>query len=116
MMLLTKYQGSRRCGFRQVDFFLHFSHISLCKTCDPWTGPLLAQGSNLIKIGRAPLGDATYQITRLSSFWFQIRRFLKLASRKSVFSLCDLDMQRTSMVEGDTKIICVKLIKIGLGV
>ena len=39
-----------------------FPYIGLCKTCDPQTGP---QGDNLNKLGRGPLGDATYQIYRL---------------------------------------------------
>ena len=34
VMLHTKYQCSRPCGFRQEDF-LCFPYISLCKTCDP---------------------------------------------------------------------------------
>ena len=40
MMLHTKYQGSRPCGFRQEDFSM-FPYISLCKTCDSEEGPLL---------------------------------------------------------------------------
>ena len=37
--------------------------------------------------------------------------FLKFSSRKSIFSLYDLDMQqtRTILVEGHPRIICVKL-------
>ena len=34
MMLHTKYQGSRPCGFRQ----------EVCKTCDPDAGQFLATG------------------------------------------------------------------------
>ena len=41
MMLQTKYQGSRPCGFRQEDFFT-FPHISVCLTCDPRGGAILA--------------------------------------------------------------------------
>ena len=40
MMLYTKYQGSRPCGFRQEDFS-RFPYISLCKICDPGGGPKL---------------------------------------------------------------------------
>ena len=52
--------------------------------------------------------------TSQGSLWLQIRRFLKFSSRKSIFSLLDLEMQRTRtiwtiMVEGNAKIICVKL-------
>ena len=38
--------------------FSHFPYIGLCKTCDH-------QGYNFKKLGRDPLGDATYQISRL---------------------------------------------------
>ena len=62
MMLHTKYQSSRPCGFRQEDFFhifpisalpnikalgpvvsdkkifSHFPYMNLCKTCDPRGG------------------------------------------------------------------------------
>ena len=44
MMLHTKYQGSRPCGFRQEDFFHVAPYKSLCKTCDPGVGPFLAPG------------------------------------------------------------------------
>ena len=64
MVVHTKYQGSSPCGFRQ-DFFSCLPNISLCKTCGPWSGPFLAQGHNLNKLGRGPLDDATYQISRL---------------------------------------------------
>ena len=37
---------------RQEDFFHVAPNISLCKTCDPGAGPILAQGSNLNKLGR----------------------------------------------------------------
>ena len=35
------------------------------------------QGDNLNKLGRSPLGDATYQISRLQDLWFQTRRFFQ---------------------------------------
>ena len=65
MILHTKYQGSSPCGFRQEDFFHVAPYISLCKTCDPGLGPFWPQGYNLNKLGRGPLGDATYQIPKL---------------------------------------------------
>ena len=34
MMLHTKYQGCRPCGFREEEDFSCFLYISLCKTCD----------------------------------------------------------------------------------
>ena len=45
-----------------------------------------------------PLDDATYKISRLGALRFQTRIFLKFSSRKSIFSLCDLDMQRTRII------------------
>ena len=45
--------------------FSCFSYIRLCKTCDPGAGPFLAPGDNLNRLGRGPLGDATYQISKL---------------------------------------------------
>ena len=56
---------SRPYGFRQEHFFYVFPYISLCKTCGPGTGPFLPQGLNLNKLGSGPLGNATYQISRL---------------------------------------------------
>ena len=92
MMLHTKYQDYRPCGFRQEDFFM-FPYISLCKKCDPGAGHFWPQGYNLNKLGRDPLGDS-----RLQAIWFQTGRFLKFSSRKSIFSLCDLDMQRARTI------------------
>ena len=43
--------------------FSHFPYISQCRTCDPRAEPFLAKGYNLNKLGRGPLGDATYQIS-----------------------------------------------------
>ena len=57
MMLHTKYQGSRSHG-SDKKIFSCFPYISLCKTCDP----LVRHAYNLNKLGRGPLGDATYQI------------------------------------------------------
>ena len=66
MMLHTKYQGSRPYGFRQENFSMFFHYISLCKICDPWCGVIFwPEGDNLNKLGRVPLGYATYQISML---------------------------------------------------
>ena len=65
MMLHTKYQGSRPCGFRQKYFFHGSPYISLCETCDPWGGAIFGpRWDNLNKLVRSPLGNATYQISR----------------------------------------------------
>ena len=73
-MLHTKYQGSRHYGFRQEDFSM-FPYMSLCKTCDPQgRDNFYPQGDHLNKLGRGPLGDATFQISRLWALWFQTSR------------------------------------------
>ena len=60
MMLHTKYQGSRPCGFRQEDLFMFLS-----KTCDPEAGHFWPQGFYLNNLGRGLLDNTTYQISRL---------------------------------------------------
>ena len=55
--LHTKYQGSRPRRYFHV-----FLYVSLCKICDPLAGHFSPQRHNLNKLGRGPLGDATYQI------------------------------------------------------
>ena len=60
-----------------------------------WRGHCWPKGYNLNKLGRDLLGDATYQIPKLYALWFQKRIFLKFSSSKSIFSVFDLDMQRT---------------------
>ena len=62
MMLHTKYQGSRPCGFRHEVFFSRFPYKSLFKTFDPKRGHFWPKGYNLNKLGRGPLGDATYML------------------------------------------------------
>ena len=51
----------------------------------PLDGAIFGPRGNLNKLDRSPLGDATYQISRLQASWFQTRRFLKFSSRKSIF-------------------------------
>ena len=87
------YQISRLYAlwFQTRRFFNGSPYISLCKTCDPPGGgyfwPL---GHNLSKLDRGPLGDATYQISRLYALWFQTRRFFHVftaACRRSFIAL-----------------------------
>ena len=81
-------QNIKALGLVVLDkkIFSRCPYISHCKIVDP------RGGYNLEKLGRGPLGDATYQISRLWAFCFQTRRFLKFSSRKSIFGLCNLDM------------------------
>ena len=82
----------------------------------PGQGHFWRQGHNLNKIGRGPLGDATYRISRLYALWFQTRRFLKfhLENLFLVHVTCNrLDMQQTGTIctfikEGYVRIITGK--------
>ena len=51
--------------------------------------PFLAPGAYFEKLGSGPLGDATYQISRLLSFWFQTRRFYHVFPYISLRKTCD---------------------------
>ena len=66
-MLYTKYQGSRSCDFRQEDSFM----FSLYKPYGMKNLRPMGRGHNLNKLGRGPLGDATYQISRLYALHIQ---------------------------------------------
>ena len=59
---------------KNFEVFLFCSYV---QTCDPGTGPILAQGHNSDQMGKGPPGDATYQIAKLYAFQFQKRRILK---------------------------------------
>ena len=60
MMLHTKYQGSRPCGFRQEDFFMFLPILVYVKHVNPGAGSFLAPGALFKKLVRGPQGDATY--------------------------------------------------------
>ena len=47
-----------------------FPYISLCKTCESKGGPIWPLGYYLKTLGRDLLDDATYQKSRLQTFWF----------------------------------------------
>ena len=64
MMLITKYQGSMHCGDRQEDFF-RFSLYKFVKHVTFGRSHLWPQKHNLNKLSRDPVGDDTYQISRL---------------------------------------------------
>ena len=59
MMLNTKYQGPRRCGFRREDFFTFYIYKPK-RRAGPFFWP---QDYNLNTLGRGPLGDAKNQIS-----------------------------------------------------
>ena len=87
--IYTKYQALGLVVSNKI--FSCFPYISLCKTCDPQSGPIFGprgiistnlievhymmlfrpQVHNLNKLDRGPLDDDTYQISRLKALWFQ---------------------------------------------
>ena len=99
MMLQTKYQGSRPCGFRQ-ESFSRFPYISLCKTSRPraypfsapgtWEGdPFWPNGDNLNKLSRGQLGDVTYQISSLYAFVVSDKKIFSCLPYISLCKRCD---------------------------
>ena len=65
MMLHTKYQGYRPCGFRQEEFFMFLPILVYVKHVTPRAGSFWPKGHNLYKLVRGPQGDATHQISKL---------------------------------------------------
>ena len=53
---------SRLCGFREKNMFKGFPIQVYVKLISLGAGPFLAQGSLFNKLGRGPLGEATYPI------------------------------------------------------
>ena len=98
MMLHTKYQGSRPC-VSDKKFFSCFPLYKPMQNMWPQKrAHILTQRYSMNKLGRGPQDKATFQISRLYPLWFLTRRFLMFSSQKSIFSLCDLDMQWTRTV------------------
>ena len=64
-----------------------FPYTSLCKTPDPWRGVILdpkgLQGYYLNNLGRGSFDELTYQISKVWTFKFQIKGFLKFSLYKS---------------------------------
>ena len=105
MMLHTKHEGSRPCGFRQEDFFMllpikayvkpvtpkavHFHVAPYIKHLTPGPGHFWPHGYNLNKLGIGPLDDTSYQISRLKALWFKTRRFFHVALFLSLRKTCD---------------------------
>ena len=77
-MVHTKYQSSMPSSFSEEEFW-SFLLCSYVWTCDP-RGRASFDPKSVNKLGRGPLGDATYQISKLFSFQFQRRRILKFPS------------------------------------
>ena len=85
MMLHTKYEGSRPCGFRQEDFFMVFPIQAYVKHVNPWASQFWPQGYNLNKLGRGSLDDATTR-HRALIFGTNIKVQCLVVSDKKIFS------------------------------
>ena len=75
MLLRSKYQGSRPCGFRQEDFFMFLPILVYVKHVTPGRGHFWPTGHNLNILVRGPQGDATYQTSKLRPYGFRREDF-----------------------------------------
>ena len=85
MMLHTKYEGSRPCGFRQEDFFMVFPIQAYVKHVNPGASQFWPHGYNLNKLGRGSLDDATTR-HRALIFRTNIKALCLVVSDKKIFS------------------------------
>ena len=78
-MLHTKFQASKPCGSEEEDFWIFFYVFLWFEPTTPWRrGHLGPWDLHLNKLGRDPLGNATYQISNIWAKWFWRRRFLNI--------------------------------------
>ena len=77
-MLQTKYQRPRPCTFQtRRDFCFFFLYKSMLNVSAPGRDCFWPKGYNLNNLGKGPLGETMYEISKAWAFWFQIR-FLKV--------------------------------------
>ena len=98
VMLHTQYQGSRHCGFRQEDFFTFSLYKHMLNVWPPGRAIFCTRGTiwtNLVDVYLMML-HTQYQGSRPSGF--RQEDFLKFSTWRSIFSLCDLDMQQTRTI------------------
>ena len=58
-----------------------FQFISQCKLCDIHDEAILTHNHNLSKLGRVPLGNVTYQLSKLWALCFLARIFFNVFSK-----------------------------------
>ena len=84
MIIHTKHQSSRHCGFREEDF-LRFSYITLCLTYKPRGGAIFSPGviilTNLVKDHKVKL-HTKYERSTLSGF--REEDFLRFSYEKHI--------------------------------
>ena len=59
-MLHTKFQTSGLSGFEEEDFLIYFYAFPWFNLGPPGAGPFQTWDLHLFKIGKGPLGNATY--------------------------------------------------------
>ena len=64
VMIHIKYQGSRPSGFKQEYFYVFNLEVNVNSVTFKMT-PFWTHYHNLNKLGRIPMGDVTYQISKL---------------------------------------------------
>ena len=74
MKIHTQYERSRLSGFKEEDF----KDFPLKNLYAPECGHFWPGGHNLNKLSRTPLGDNTYQISKLYPLRFQKRRLFNV--------------------------------------
>ena len=72
---------------KNFKVFLLCSYVS--NLWPPVRGPIWPQGHHMNNLGRGPLGDATYEISKLCTFYFQRRKILKFSFFVPMFRTCD---------------------------
>ena len=111
MMLHTKYQGSRPCGFRQENLFMFLPKNTYVKPVTLMRGHFWPQGYNLNKLGRGSLYYTTYQKSRLYALLFQTW-FFHVAPYKSLCKICDPPTPPVRVIFGPRAIIWTNLVQV----
>ena len=79
-MLYTKYQSSRPSSFKEEEEFWNCLSLFFCSNLWPLgRSKCWLQGHHMNTLGRGPLEDASYQISKLEPLWFGTKRFLKIS-------------------------------------
>ena len=98
------YKSTRRCfipNIKALHFLVsekkNFKIFLLCSYVSnlwhpplpPGQGQFGPQGHHMNNLGRSPLGDTTYKISKLCTFQFQRRRIIRLSFFVPMFQTCD---------------------------
>ena len=76
MKLCIKYQRPVPLLLSDKNIFKVFPYMGLCKTSDPRFGAIFDLRAIILNnFGSGPLDEATYQISKTWTFWFQTKIF-----------------------------------------